>query len=63
MSRDLSNGSLKTGRQRAENLLRDLLKEREERKEKSTSRDLINGSLKTDREAREWRTYIGISSK
>ena len=24
---------------------------------------MINGSLKTDRETREWRTYIGISSK
>ena len=49
-----------------ENLHRDLSKEREReggRVEKSKSRDLSNRSLKTDRETREWRTYIGISSK
>ena len=39
------------GRQREENLHRDLLKERERgREEKSKSRDLSNRSLKTDGE-------------
>ena len=38
------------GRQRAENLNRNLSKERGGRGEKSKSRDLSNRSLKTDRE-------------
>ena len=48
MSRDLSNGSLKTERQRAEHLHRD-------RHQKDISNERWGD--------REWRSYIGISPK
>ena len=52
MSRDLSNGSLKTGRQRADwrTYIRISSKRERGREEKSKSRDLSNRSLKTDGE-------------
>ena len=60
MSRDLSNGSLKTGRQRAENLHSNLFKRREGEREKEQEQRSEQQVSEDRRGDRVQRTYIGI---
>ena len=60
MSRDLSNGSLKTGRHRAENLHSNLFKRREEERGKEQEQRSEQQVPEDTRGDRVWRIYTGI---
>ena len=63
MSRDLSNGSLKTGRQRAENLHSNLFKRREGEREKEQEQRSEQQVSEDRRGDRVWRIYTGIDMR